>query len=180
MFREYKIHLGSSWKKIGRIVDATVTVARAARENGLAATQAELCPVEVVREALSYPPEEELPPGLVTALEQVSATLSAQGGHPAHKLVCAQALLILGPAGGSRRREQLWNGGRADDLARTTFADNEVWLIRRLLDWTPWIESSRRRMVEEQGYDPSEAASIKCMVPLEAIARLIESGQWGG
>jgi len=90
--------------------------------------------------------------------------------------VSAQALLLLGRDGGKKRRELVWNSGLAADLARTTLADYEKWLIRQLLDWTPWIEEGRRLLIEEHGWDRSEAESRKVLVPLEAIALLIKDG----
>lgn len=173
---EYKLDFDELMAETSRTVYATLLVVRAAREARLVVPSPLACPVETVRTVLSYQPDEDLPSTLESALAKISESFDVRTSDPAGRAVSAQALLLLGPDRGKKRRELVWNSGLAADLARTTLADYEVWLIRQSLNWTPWIEEGRRLLIEEHGWDRSEAESQKVLVPLEAIALLIKDG----
>lgn len=178
---EYKTYFAERWEnETSRLVYASLPVVRAARRRGLVVPPSDGCPVETIRTVLSYHAEEQLPAELESALAEVSSSLDAPATDPARRAVSAQALLLLGPDAGKRRRKQMWRSGLAAELARSTLADYEKWLIAQLLDWTPWIEEGRRLLVEEHGWDRSDAESRKLLVPLEVVVLLIEDGLWDG
>lgn len=159
-----------------RLVIPTLTVVRAARRNNVAAAPPALPMLALAREAMSYPPGEEIPADLSGRLDVIDAIWHDTGQNLQARLSAARARLVLGAAEGSVIRTSVWNSGLAEQQALAVFADYEKWHIRELVHiWEPWWSEARRQELEAgRQWHPDR----KHLVPLEAIALLLDLQLW--
>jgi len=75
---QFEIYFDELMAETSRLVYATFLVVRAAREAGLVVPPPLACPVETVRTALSYQPDEDLPSTLESALAKISESFDVR------------------------------------------------------------------------------------------------------
>lgn len=176
---EYRLALKSGGVDVAadrRLLIPTLTVTRAARRNGVAAAPPALPMLALAREALSFPPGEEMPADLRARLDGIDEIWRDNGQDLQARLSAARARLLLGAADGFALRENIWNSGLAEEQALKVFADYEKWHVRELVhSWDPWLSEARRQELEDgREWHPDR----KYLVPLEAIALLIDLQLW--
>jgi len=175
---EYEAVLAEQVKRCYRLIKPTVTTVRTVRERRVPVGYTAEPDFDLVRDLLSYRPEERVPQMLLGAASDLAGRAREPGGvAPVARVQVVLAYLVLGPDLGLRRRHDLWKGAGPERAAARTLADFQRPHIASILQtWEPLDRHLEAQHLAAHG-EPVPSG-MRALVPLSHVATLVRLGLW--